>query len=143
MDGISRLFLPSDICEQVLTHARTSRPREAVGLLGGLADGQIRKAMPLQNLATGTVNFIADPLAQFRALHRLESENLKLLAIYHSHPGGGVHPSDTDLVFARHWSCVQVIIAIGEQGSGGERVRAFHCGKTGSKEQIEVAIVMT
>ena len=143
MEGISRLFLPGAICEQVLTHARTSRPYEAVGLLGGLADGQIRKALPLPNLATGTVNFIADPLAQFLALRRLASEDLKLLAIYHSHPGGGVHPSDADLVFARHWSCVQLIIAIGEQGIGGERVRAFHCGKADSAEQVEVAIVMT
>jgi len=143
MDAVSRLFLPGDIREQVLTHARTSRPYEAVGLLGGRSDGEIRRALPLPNLATDTTSFIADPLAQFLALRRFQSEDLQLLAIYHSHPGGGVQPSHTDLIFAQHLSCVQVIIAIGRQGSGRERVRAFRCGEMGATEQIEVPIVPT
>jgi proteasome lid subunit RPN8/RPN11 len=61
--------------------------------------------LPLVNLAPDDRSFLADPYSQYRALQRLRAGKLTLLAIYHSHPGGGVVPSAEDLAHAQSWPC--------------------------------------
>jgi proteasome lid subunit RPN8/RPN11 len=61
----------------------------------------------------GARAFLVDPYAQFRALRGLRADGLEPLAVYHSHPAGGVRPSDDDLRFARRLPYLQLIIAIG------------------------------
>lgn len=138
MESVTGLTLSTELHRQVLSHARTSLPREAVGLLGGNATGQVMVVLPLMNIAAGNRAFIADPFAQFCALRRLQSENLELLAIYHSHPGGGVDPSEEDLAYARRWSCTHVIVAVGIDAQSDERLRAFRCDKLGSIEEVAI-----
>lgn len=140
MQGVTCLTLSAELHNQILWHARRSRPKEAVGLLGGRAGGRVTLALPLPNVAVGDTQFIADPFAQFCALRRIESEGLHLLAIYHSHPGGGVEPSENDLEYARGWSCAHVIVAVGTQGQSGERLRAFRCAETGSIDEVGIEI---
>src|SRR5262249_8896906 len=103
MGGVRHLIMPSELCRQMFSHAKAAQPQEAVGLLGGTPDGRARCVLQLPNLATSDKQFIADPFAQFCALQRLKSEQLELLGIYHSHPGGGVEPSREDLNHAKRW----------------------------------------
>lgn len=97
--------------QAVLRHAAREQPREAVGLLAGPASGAASLALPLDNVA-GSAAFLADPYGQYLAERRIEAEGLCLLAIYHSHPGGGAHLSAADLAFARLRDVVHVVIAL-------------------------------
>src|SRR5262249_15914421 len=100
MEPVTRLTFSADSYGQLLRHAREGLGGEAVGLVGGDAQGQVLLVLPLPNIAQGTREFRADPFAQFRALRRLQAEGILLLAIYHSHPDGGVEPSEHDLIYA-------------------------------------------
>jgi len=145
MDCVAHLILPSDLHAQIVRHARNSWPKEAVGLLAGTCEGRVKLALPLPNVVVGDKAFLVDPLAQFRALRRLESEHLQLLAIYHSHPGGGIEPSQQDLEYAKRWSCAHLILAADLSERLPAQLKAFRCAKTGSIETIietiEVPIV--
>jgi proteasome lid subunit RPN8/RPN11 len=118
-------MLPRDVLAQVLAHCAESSPREAVGLLGGRAGGSVDVALPLGNIASNDRAFVADPYSQYKALQRLESDDHDLLAIYHSHPGGGLEPSPEDLVYARRWPCAHLIVALTDSIGGRARFAAF------------------
>lgn len=136
MDAVTRLRLRPDLREQIVSHARTSAPREAVGLLGGSSDGTIMLALPLPNVAGDDKSFLADPYAQFQALRRLRSAGQQLLAIYHSHPAGCPHPSSMDVEYARRWPCAQVIVAFDDSNA---RMEAFLCTDDGRPQSIDLS----
>jgi proteasome lid subunit RPN8/RPN11 len=138
MERTTHLTLSTDLYARVLHHVRESLPGEAVGLLGGTPEGHVEVILPLPNVADGARVFFADPFAQFSALRRLQSEGLQLLAIYHSHPDGGVDPSEADLVYARRWSCAHLIVAIDTETQSLGRVRAFYASQLGSVEDVKI-----
>jgi proteasome lid subunit RPN8/RPN11 len=135
------LGLTPKLYAQMLSHVSQACPREAVGLLGGSAAGEVSRVLPLDNIAIGDRAFLADPFSQYNALRRLREDKLELLAIYHSHPGGGVDPSPNDLAYARHWACAHVVIAIGYGMEAKARVRAFLCDDRGSLMDVGVRII--
>ena len=137
---MTHLTLSADLAGQVLRHVREALPGEAVGLLGGSPEGRVRLVLPLPNVAPGTRAFLADPFAQFSALRRLQSESLQLLAIYHSHPDGGVDPSEEDLVYARRWCCAHLIVAVATGARSLERFRAFRCAEMGRLEEVQLRL---
>lgn len=94
----------------MIAHAAEALPEEAVGLLGGAGE-QVRRRLPLPN-ALGGKQYLAEPYAQFQALRQLAAEGLQVLAVYHSHPGGGLGLSARDILFARHLPYLQLVIAI-------------------------------
>jgi proteasome lid subunit RPN8/RPN11 len=96
--------------QAMLSHATREEPREAVGMLAGNSPDVASLALPLVNLA-GPGAFLADPYSQYLAEKRISAEELKLLAIYHSHPGGGAHLSETDLEFASLRDIINIVIA--------------------------------
>jgi proteasome lid subunit RPN8/RPN11 len=140
MESIGGLTLSDMLYRQVLSHARMALPKEAVGLLGGSARGEVSLVLPLPNIAEGNRSFIADPFAQFCALRRLRDESAELLAIYHSHPDGGVDPSLDDLAYARRWSCVHLIIAVSTDASSDARVRGFRYGGGGRIDVVPIRV---
>lgn len=120
------LRLAREVHQQLLGHARSALPAEAVGLLGGLG-GTATVAIGLPNLA-GLGAFHADPRAQFLAQRRLAATGLELLAIYHSHPGGGAVLSARDQQFAQPWQVIQVVVAVARPFGRADEVRAFRPG---------------
>lgn len=76
--------------------AEKESPREACGMLAG-KNGVVTLVLPVQNTEQGKTRFRMDPRAQLRAMELIEIEGLELLAIYHSHPKGKYHPSETDV----------------------------------------------
>jgi proteasome lid subunit RPN8/RPN11 len=116
--------LKSDVIRAILHHSRAVLPAEAVGLLGGPEPGYATYSIPLPNLA-GQHVFLADPFAQFKAERQLAQQALHLLAVYHSHPGGGAQLSPMDLMFARRRSCLQIVIALERPNLPGEEIRAY------------------
>lgn len=118
------LRIPSNLLGAVVEHARAALPAEAVGLLGGPAPGFAMIGLPLPNYA-GRDAYLADPWAQFRAERLLANRGYQLVAVYHSHPGGGAGLSPLDLAFARQRTCLQVIVALKGSHVPGEDIRVY------------------
>ena len=116
--------LSPGLYDQMMQHAQRAAPMEAVGLLGGKENGRASALIPLTNVA-GPKAFLADPFGQFQAERRLAQDGLHLLAIYHSHPGGGVMLSDADKEFARRWPCAQIVIAVDRPDAYPSEIRAY------------------
>jgi proteasome lid subunit RPN8/RPN11 len=119
-------------------HVRKSLPQEAVGLLAGSDGGKVELVLPLPNIATDRYSFLADPFEQYKALRQIQQLGLKLLAIYHSHPGGGETPSTQDLKYAQAWDCWNLVLAVNASGSMRETWKVFRCLSSGLTEFQDV-----
>jgi proteasome lid subunit RPN8/RPN11 len=137
---ITSLTLPEAVYRAILAHARDSLPREAVGVIGGTPDGVARRIISLSNVVSGGDAFLAHPHDQYLALRRLASEGLSLIAIYHSHPGGGTEPSPLDLRYASRCDCAHLIVAVGCGGAPDGDCRAFRVASTGTACPVTVTI---
>jgi len=106
---------------------------EAVGFVGGASDGRAKLTIALPNLA-GPRSFLADPYAQFQAERQLRGAGLTLLAIYHSHPGGGTQLSEVDKIFGARKDVLHVVVALNRSHYLGEEIRAFRVLGSSAKE---------
>jgi len=134
------LILPRTIHRGLLVHARTAVPAEAVGILGGIGD-RVTVAIPLPNMAQEGA-FFADPRAQFEAQRSLGRRGLDMVAIYHSHPGGGPAMSALDRKFAAHWPVIQIVIAIRRPSDRIDEIRAFRAFPSQNHDH-EVSLVLS
>jgi [CysO sulfur-carrier protein]-S-L-cysteine hydrolase len=76
-------------------------PLEACGLLAGKND-TVQTVLMVRNQAQSPVRFVMDPLEQLAALEWIDSKDLDLLAIFHSHPAGPETVSETDIAEAAY-----------------------------------------
>ncbi|WP_410574311.1 M67 family metallopeptidase [Amycolatopsis sp. cmx-4-61] len=138
---VTVLTLTRALYEQLIQHAREAIPAEAVGLLGDTTT-TARIAIPLPNVTdpvAGSRTFLADPRAQFLAERRLRATGLRIIAIYHSHPGGGPVLSAADQALAARWPTVlQVVIAVARPAGRPDEIRAYHA----SRPPVEVGIIL-
>jgi proteasome lid subunit RPN8/RPN11 len=94
-------------------HLRNCAPAEGVGLWLGRG-GRVLYQQPLANRhPQPRLAYLADPQELAHHLLTARSEQLELLAIYHSHPVGSAQPSPTDRAQA-FWPVPQVIFALQE-----------------------------
>lgn len=132
------LCLNRCLCDRMVQHARQANPMEAVGILGGLPPGQVMEVIPLGNLA-GPGHFLADPFEQYRAERALRSAGLTPLAVYHSHPAGGVAPSALDVRFAAGLDLVQIVIAVERPGRAAVDLKAFRL-REGRPVEVDLSL---
>jgi proteasome lid subunit RPN8/RPN11 len=103
-----KLQILSTIYHQLLEQARNAYPLEIVGILAGT--NQEMQILPLENIAAHPDReYIADPQSLLHALKHLRTQNLELLALYHSHPNGPAKPSRTDFLEAK-WDVPMLIV---------------------------------
>ena len=93
---MDKIIIPVEVHQLVVNHIRRNLPEEACGVLAG-SDNKVTIGIPITNQLHSRVKFYMEPVELFKALERIESENLDLLAIFHSHPQGPDRPSDTDI----------------------------------------------
>jgi len=117
------LVLPRQCEEQMINHARRDLPREAVGLVGGNAEGRAVAVLPLVN-RIDIYGFFADPYSQYLAMKLIKKAALTPIAAYHSHPFGAPELSAADLHFGGRNGLIQIVIALGA-ASDAPVVRAF------------------
>jgi proteasome lid subunit RPN8/RPN11 len=132
---VNAIVLPENVRAKLASHARREAPREAVGLIAGTSDGMAVASFELPNLGDRD-EFFADPYAQYQAEVRIAAAGLRILAIYHSHPGGGTGLSLSDRLGARRWSCAQVVIVPGRTPAEPDRIHAYSKTKTGIDEVL-------
>jgi len=123
--------------EALLREARRSLPNECCGLLGGRGHQALRLFPATNELASPTAFEI--PVRElFSTVRGLREENLELVGIYHSHPGGENVPSVRDRERAYYPEAAYVILS---PQQGVERpVRAFLIRGKGVEElRVEVS----
>jgi len=95
--------------EEMRAYVEQHLPFEACGLLAGKKD-QAQKMIGVTNQAQSPVRFVMDPYEQLRAFDWIESNDLDLVAIFHSHPAGPETASPTDIAEAAY-DVVHIILA--------------------------------
>jgi len=134
---MDRIVLSELLYQQIIRHVTQAIPMEAVGIIGGSVDGQARLVIEMPNLA-GPHAFLADPFAQFQAERRLAGEGLGVIAIYHSHPGGGTTLSDADRAGAARWNCAHIVIVPERSPDDADYLRAW---RILGNESIEIPVL--
>ena len=97
------LVVDARLLESVVAHLRDWLPNEGCGLLAGVPDGEIVRAMhffPGTNIDRSPVRYTMDPREVIEAMKSMRQEAWQLAAIVHSHPRTPPEPSRTD---RREW----------------------------------------
>ena len=106
---MEKLYLSQGTVRNILEHARAALPGECVGLLFG-QEGNIKRRVPLTNVAESSSRYFAEPTELFVALREAESKGDDLLAIYHSHPNGRQTPSEIDVKEVRYDAAHLIVV---------------------------------
>jgi len=93
---ILQLNLTKGHVQEIVDHVKSHAPLEACGLLAGKND-RVEKVFFVRNQAQSPVRFVMDPQEQLKAFDWIESNELDLLGIFHSHPTGPETASPTDI----------------------------------------------
>jgi proteasome lid subunit RPN8/RPN11 len=98
---LSQLILSKEHVQEIMGYINVHAPLEACGLLAGKKD-RVEKILFVRNQAQSPVRFVMDPYEQLQAFDWIESNNLELLGIFHSHPAGPETVSPTDIAEAAY-----------------------------------------
>jgi proteasome lid subunit RPN8/RPN11 len=90
-------------------HVDEHAPLEACGLLAGIGS-RVESVLLVKNQAQSEVRYVMDPIEQLTAFEWIESNDLDLIGIFHSHPTGPETVSPTDIAEAAY-AVVYVILA--------------------------------
>ena len=104
----------------MLNYVEQNAPLEACGLLAGKNE-QVEKVIFVPNQAQSPVRFVMDPYGQLKAFDWIESNQLDLLGIFHSHPAGPETVSATDIAEAAY----EVVQLIWSRDQNRWRVHSF------------------
>jgi [CysO sulfur-carrier protein]-S-L-cysteine hydrolase len=98
-----------DLYEQMVAHARDESPNECCGMVATRGD-EVVKVYRTTNVEASPFRFVIDGAEQLRVYNEIESAELDLGAIYHSHTRTEPRPSQTDINFSQAWPGVLWII---------------------------------
>ncbi|MEP6785606.1 MAG: M67 family metallopeptidase [Sphingomonadales bacterium] len=106
--------ISSEHAAQIIATADAHPDIEICGLLVG-SYNRIDDILPAANVADDTTRrFEIDPAVLFGALRSERAGGGVLIGNYHSHPGGGGTPSETDAAMIRKPGELWLIVARGE-----------------------------
>jgi [CysO sulfur-carrier protein]-S-L-cysteine hydrolase len=131
---ISHLNLTREQYDSMLQYVAEHVPFEACGLLAG-KDGRVEKVLPVRNQAQSPVRFVMDPYEQLQAFEWIESQELQLIGIFHSHPAGPDTVSATDIEEAAY----EVVHLIWSCSDGTWKLRGFWIAE-GQAQEVDLSI---
>jgi proteasome lid subunit RPN8/RPN11 len=102
-----QLIISKKHWQEMLNHVQQNAPLESCGLLAGKNE-RVERVIFIRNQAQSPVRFVMDPYDQLKAFDWIESNQLDLLGIFHSHPAGPETASATDISEAAY-EVVQLI----------------------------------
>ena len=114
------LVIPKEQYKKMIAHVHSHAPLEACGLLAG-RDSKVETVLEVTNQAQSPVRYVMDPVEQLNAFEWIDSNNMDLIGIFHSHPTGPETVSPTDIAEAAY-AVVYVILACVD---GAWRARGF------------------
>lgn len=98
-ERVDRLKLSRRHWEAMRDQVAADVPLESCGLLAGAGE-VVQRVIPVPNALQSASRYRFSPAEQLAAFEEIEREGMEMLAIYHSHPRGPVHPSPTDIAEA-------------------------------------------
>jgi proteasome lid subunit RPN8/RPN11 len=113
--------------QQVIAHARETKPAECCGVLLGSED-EIVEAIPTRNLADEPTRYLIDPQGHIDALRSGRQRGLDVIGFYHSHPHSPAIPSPRDLSEAVDRQSVYLIVGLAVEPP---EVRLFRLAEDG------------
>lgn len=128
------LHISDAVWQDIRTHILACFPEEACGVIGGRHNMAIR-VFPVTNQLHSAVAFHMDAKEQLDAFIEMEKNTLDLTAIFHSHPGGPDHPSETDVDQNYYYDIVHLICFPNEKSDWG--IKGFIIDKS-EVTQIEL-----
>ena len=93
----SGLFLETEHWAEMEADVIAKVPEEACGFVLGEGN-RCKLVIPVTNILHSAIRFRMEPQEQLNAFLLAEEKNLEILAVYHSHPQGIDHPSETDVL---------------------------------------------
>lgn len=129
---MKNMEIEREVYRQIVGEAVAASPLECCGYLAGVGQ-KITHAYPMKNMDRSREHFSFDPGEQFSTVKKIRKENLKVLAVYHSHPETPARPSEEDIRLAYDSEISYVIVSLcGER----EAVRSFqiHNGRATPEE---------
>lgn len=117
-----KLDIPIEIFDQILQQARTEAPIEACGILAGI-DGTVEKLYKMTNVDKSNTHCMMDPSEQFEVARDIRAKDLKMLAIYHSHPATPARLSAEDIRLALTPDVIYLIVSL--QNADNPAVKGF------------------
>ncbi len=109
MVSLQQITLTGQHWLQILSDVRARAPKEACGLIAGVAGVSI-KVFEIRNRLSSPVRFRMDPQQQLDAMLEMDEKSWDMLAIYHSHPQGPAFPSATDIAEAAYPETANLIL---------------------------------
>ena len=103
--------IPQNVYDDIVAHALRDAPIEACGYPAGL-NGEVKYAIAMKNIDNRAEHFSFDPQEQFDAFKKTQKEDLRLIAVYHSHPETPARPSEEDIKLAYDPSISYLIISL-------------------------------
>uniref|UniRef100_A0A7C4EMA7 M67 family peptidase n=1 Tax=Thermodesulfovibrio aggregans TaxID=86166 RepID=A0A7C4EMA7_9BACT len=89
------LKIKKEIYDEMIEYCKSCFPQEACGILAG-NNNIVTKIYKIKNIENSSVSYLMEPSEQFKAMKDMRTLGLQMLAIFHSHPWGGVYPSGKD-----------------------------------------------
>lgn len=102
------LLITSEQSNLVIEYSVSKLPEEACGLLVG-REKRVLEVCFIENVLHSPTRFYMNEKELFEALNRLEEQDSELLGIFHSHPRGPLHPSETD---CKEWGYPESVVLI-------------------------------
>lgn len=92
------LRIRREIYQRMIDHCVESLPYEACGILAG--KDIVTAIYKIRNTEDSPVSYFMEPKELLRTLKDIKSNNIEMLALYHSHPTAMAYPSQRDLELA-------------------------------------------
>jgi [CysO sulfur-carrier protein]-S-L-cysteine hydrolase len=124
-----------ELYDEIVAHARAEAPNECCGMVAS-RDGGAAKVYPATNAEASPFRFVIDAREQLEIHSQIETAELELGAIYHSHTRTEPKPSQTDINFGKAWPGVLWIIVGLAGGDVDVRTWRIDDGKVSEEELV-------
>ena len=107
--AMQTLRLSKEQLQKMIAYVDSHAPLESCGLLAG-RDSKVEAVLEVTNQAQSPLRYVMDPIEQLHAFEWIESNQMDLLAIFHSHPTGPETVSPADIAQAAY-AVIHIILA--------------------------------
>ena len=132
----SELWIKREIYEELLRHCLKEPAKEVCGILAG-REKRIGRIFPLVNISDNPkFCYVIDSREPLKLFKELRTQNLEMVAIYHSHVDAQAYPSQRDIEMASYPESSYIIVSLSDPKSPVARSFRIVDGKISEEELV-------